>query len=60
MSSMASGITYLVMEKFFPDTNVPDMRSFILYAINLRPSFAKLINYKPAHNQPYCVLHLRN
>ena len=60
MSSTSSDITYLVMEKFFPDTNMPDMRPFILYLINLRPSFAKLINYKPTHNQPYCVPHLRN
>ena len=53
MSSMSTDITYLVME---------NMQPFILYSINLRPSFAKLIitSYKPTHNQPYCVPHLRN
>ena len=56
MSSMSSGITYLVMEKSFPDTN---MRPLILHSINLRSSFPKLINYKPTHNQPYCVSDLR-
>ena len=45
MSSMSSDITYLVMEKFFPDTNMSDMQPFILYSIKLRPSFAKLIKY---------------
>ena len=60
MSSMSSDITYLVMEKYFPDTNMPDMRPFILYSISLRPSFPKLINYKPTNNEPYCVPHLRN
>ena len=60
MSSRSSDITYLVMEKFFPDTNMTDMRPSILYTINSRPSFAKLINYKPTHNQPYCASHLRN
>ena len=24
----------------------------------MRPSFAKLFNYEPTHNQPYCVPHL--
>ena len=39
-------------EKVFPDT--------MPYPIYLLSSFAKLINYKPIHNQPYCVPHLRN
>ena len=30
------------------------------YPIYLLSSFAKLISYKPIHNQPYCVPHLRN
>ena len=47
-------------EKFFPDTNMPDMGPFILYSIHLCLSFAKLINYIPIHNQPCCVPHLRN
>ena len=33
MSSMSSDITYLVMEKFFPDTNMPEMRPVILYGV---------------------------
>ena len=57
LSSMSSGIRYLVMEKSFPDTN---MRPLVLHSISLRPSFPELINYKPTHNQPYCVPHLRN
>ena len=48
------------MEKFSPETNRPDMRPFILYSIYPRPSFAKVVNLKPTHNQPYCVAHLRN
>ena len=59
MSSMSSDITYLVMEFLFPDT-ISDMPPFTVYTINLRPSSAKLINYKPTHNHPYCVPHLRN
>ena len=59
ISSMSLDITYLVMEKVFADT-MTDMRPFVLYSINLRPSFAKLINYNPAHNQLYCVPNLRN
>ena len=59
MSSMSSVITCLVMEKFFPDT-MSDMRPFISYSISLRPIYAKLVSYKPTHNQPYCVPHLRN
>ena len=51
MPSMSSDVTYLVMEKFFPDTNTSDMQPFTLYWIHLRPSFTKLINYKPTHNQ---------
>ena len=31
----------------------------LTYSSNLRP-FAKLIDYKPTHNLPYCVPHLRN
>ena len=60
MSSISSDITYLVIEKFFPDINMPDMRPFMLYSINWRPSFPKLINYKPTHNQAYCVPYLRS
>ena len=37
------------MEKVFPDTNMPDMRPFILYSINSRPPLPKLINYKTTH-----------
>ena len=49
MASMSSDITW-VMEKFFPDTIMSDMRLFILHSINLRPSFAKLINCRTTHN----------
>ena len=38
---MSSAITYLVTEKFLPDTIMPDMRPIVLYAINLRPSFSE-------------------
>ena len=56
MSSMSSDITYLVMEKFFPDTNMSDMQPFILYSINLRPSFAKLIKYNQPTTNPVASL----
>ena len=59
MSSMSPNITYLVMEKSFPDTNMADIRPFIFYSINLCPSFAKLINCKPTHNHPYCFPQFR-
>ena len=59
-SSMLPDITYLAVEKFFSDTNMPDMRPVILYSINLRPPSEKLINYKPTHTQPYGLPHLRN
>ena len=58
MSSMSSDIAYLVMEKLFLDTNMPDMRPFILYSISLRPSFAKLIYYFVQTNpQPNLLRH---
>ena len=52
LSSISSGITYLVMEKSFSDTN---MRPFTFYSIHLRPSFQKLFNYKPTTN-PFASL----
>ena len=60
MSSMSSDLTYPVIQTFSPDTNMFDMRPFILFAIHLRPSLAKLNIYKPTQNQPYSVPHLRS